>query len=233
MRTLVAVVACALLLGLATGAVAEAPAASGDAAAAGGPPASPPKGAAEARATVERLNALYLDVMKNAKRLGYEGRYQRLDASLARLFDFPAMARLSVGSRWKQLDPEQQRELSEVFGRLTAATYARRFVGWGGERFEITSVEPSMQGTLFVRTRIELPEKPGHDLDYRLRETRDGWRILDVFFDGTVSELALRRSEYTAVLDRSGFDGLIATLQEQIADLASGKAAPPGGLGTG
>jgi phospholipid transport system substrate-binding protein len=63
-------------------------------------------------------------------------------------------------------------------------------------------------------------------LDYRLRSGPDGWRIIDVFMNGTVSELALRRSEYSAVLDRDGFDGLIAALDGKIAEFATKPAVP-------
>lgn len=178
-------------------------------------------GDAGARATVERLDAVYLDVMKNAVQLGYSGRFARLEPALAKAFDFAAMARLSVGGRWKDLSPAQQAKLVQTFGRLSVATYAGRFTGYSGERFEILGEEPSAQGTVLVRTRVVLGEKDPIQLDYRLRSGPNGWRIIDVFLDGTVSELALRRSEYTAVLDRDGFDALIAALDEKIAAFAT------------
>jgi phospholipid transport system substrate-binding protein len=177
--------------------------------------------AAQARATVEQLNAVCLDVMKNAQKLGYTGRYARLAPVLQKTFDFAAMARLSLGGRWKDLSPEQQARFVETFGKLSVATYAGRFVGYTGERFEILGEEASTQDTLLVRTQVVIPEKEPVQLDYRLRAAAAGWRIIDVFFDGTVSELALRRSEYTAVLDRDGFDGLIAALHEKIEGFAA------------
>jgi phospholipid transport system substrate-binding protein len=178
------------------------------------------------RATVEKLDEVYLDVMKNAAKLGFDGRFAKLEPALARSYDFPAMARLSLGGRWKDLSPEQQAKLVATFGRLSVATYAGRFTGYTGERFEILGEEPSTQGTVLVRTRVVVPEKEPVQLDYRLRSGPDGWRIIDVFLNGTVSELALRRSEYGAVLDRDGFDALIQSLNEKIAGFA-GKSAVP------
>lgn len=180
------------------------------------------------RATIERLDSAYLDVMKNAARLGYDGRAAALAPVLTKTFDFAAMARLSVGGRWKALTPEQQAKLADTFGRLTVATYAGRFTGHAGEHFEIVGEEPSTQATVLVRTRVVSPEKEPIQLDYRLREGSDGWRVIDVFMNGTVSELALRRSEYSAVLDRDGFDGLIAALEAKIAEFAVKPVAAPG-----
>ena len=173
------------------------------------------------RATVERLDAVYLDVMKNAVKLGYDGRFAKLEPALSRGFDFPAMARLSVGGRWKDLTPVQQAKFVATFAKLSVATYAGRFTGYAGERFEILGEEPSTQGTVLVRTRVVAPGKDPVQLDYRLRSGSDGWRIIDVFLNGTVSELAVRRSEYAAVLDRDGFDALISALDQKIAGFAA------------
>ena len=56
----------------------------------------------------------------------------------------------------------------------------------------------------------------------RLRKTDEsGWQIIDVYLDGTVSELALRRSEYSALIKREGFQALLAKLDERIETLSS------------
>jgi len=179
-----------------------------------------------ARVTIERLDAAYLDVMKNAVKLGYAGRFEKFEPVLSKSFDFAAMARLSVGGRWKDFTPAQQAKLTETFGKLSVATHAGRFIGYSGERFEIVGEEPSTQGTVLVRTRVVIPGKEAVQLDYRLHAGQEeGWRIIDVFMNGTVSELALRRSEYSAVLDRDGFDGLITALDGKIADFATKPAA--------
>lgn len=180
------------------------------------------------RAVIETLEEAYLGVMKQAEALGYAGRFAKLEPALERAFDFAAMARLSIGGRWKDLSPEQQKKFVETFQRLSVATYASRFTGYSGEKFEVVGEEPSTQGTVLVRTRVVIPDKDPVQLDYRLRSGAAGWRVIDVFLDGTVSELALRRSEYSGLLDRSGFDGLIGALDARIAEMAA-KPAPPAG----
>jgi phospholipid transport system substrate-binding protein len=182
-------------------------------------------GAGSARETVETLDASYVAVMKEATKLGYAGRVAKLEPVLTKAYDFSAMARLSIGGRWKDLSPEQQTRLADTLGKLSVANYAARFTGYSGERFEIVGEEPSAQDTVLVRTRVVVPGKDPVQLDYRLRAGADGWRIIDVFLNGTVSELAMRRSEYGAVLDRDGFDGLLAALDQKIADFAT-KPAP-------
>ena len=63
----------------------------------------------------------------------------------------------------------------------------------------------------------------GMYLDRRKTESGD-WKIVDVYLKGTVSELALRRSDFTATLDREGFPALLKSIDAKNADLAAGKA---------
>jgi phospholipid transport system substrate-binding protein len=180
------------------------------------PPASP---------VVEKLHDTLLSTMKQADALGFEGRYERLEPVLRSTFDFDFMAEKAVGRHWRSLSDEDQERMRDVFARFTLSTYANRFSGFSGERFEIRSEQPAPRDTVFVRTELV---RPGGDepieINYRLHRTDAGWRIIDVLLRGTVSELALRRSEYSSVIKRDGFETLLAELEEKIADLASGEA---------
>jgi phospholipid transport system substrate-binding protein len=103
---------------------------------------------------------------------------------------------------------------------VTSANYAGRFTGYSGQQFKTLGVEPSSHETMIVRTELENPDGDDVTLNYRLRETPEGWRIIDVYLNGTVSELALRRSEYSSLIKRDGFESLVDTVDQRVADLA-------------
>jgi len=174
------------------------------------------------------FNESLLGVMKDAETLGYQGRYDKLAPLLAKNFDLPFMARFALGRAWKDLDEAQQAKWQEKFIEVTTATYAGRFKGDSGGHFENLGEEPAAQDTLFVKTKLIIPDADNVELTYRVRPTGGSWRIIDVYLNGTVSELALRRSEYSSVLKREGFDKLVELVDQKIADLAAGKvdAAP-------
>jgi phospholipid transport system substrate-binding protein len=176
-------------------------------------------------AVVERLHSALIAVMKQAETLGYRGRYQQLTPVLPGCFDLPFMAQKSVGRYWKAAAPEDQQALVETFIRYSIANYAGRFEGYSGQHFETLGQEPAPRGTVLVRTQLIDPTGEDVKLDYRLREVDEGWRIIDVFLNGTVSELALRRSEYSTLIQRDGFQALIAALDERIDELAEADPA--------
>jgi phospholipid transport system substrate-binding protein len=172
-------------------------------------------------AVVEQLHAALIGVMKDASTLGYEGRYERLEPVLASTFDLAFMAEKSAGRHWKDFSAEQRASWLATFERFTIANYAGRFDGFSGQRFETGAQEAASHETIVVRTTLVNPADEDVQLNYRLRETEAGWRIIDVYLHGTVSELALRRAEYSAALDREGFDKVLADLDRKVADLST------------
>src|SRR5262249_52867170 len=182
----------------------------------------------EADLAVSRIRAFYdslLAVMKQADRLGIQGRYDKLAPAIRATFDFAAMTRIAVGPDWNGIAPGQQSDLIESFTRMTIATYANRFDGYSGERFE---VEPTSEGRStgrIVRTKLVPSTGEPVTLNYLMRGSGDNWRIVDVYLTGTISELATRRSEFTAILKTGGPDALIESLRKQADRLMRSPAA--------
>ncbi|MEE8332821.1 MAG: ABC transporter substrate-binding protein [Alphaproteobacteria bacterium] len=162
---------------------------------------------------VDDFHAVLLDVMKNAKALGVKGRYERLAPEIARRFDSQLMIALATGRYWRRAAPAQRQTLVSAFRRLSTATYAARFTGYSGQKFELLSVEPGPRKTLIVQSRIVEPRIQPVALNYVLRNSATGWRIVDVLVKSGISELAVRRSEYRAILKSGGIPRLISSLK--------------------
>lgn len=178
---------------------------------------------AAATQVVERLHDSILDCMKNAKDLGFDGRYEKMDAIVAETFDLPFMARSSIGKQWRALDVDGQRAWLDLSRRLSATNYAYNFDGWSGERFETVGADHGTRDTVRVRTKLVQELDPDIRFDYRLRERDGAFRVIDIQLDGTVSELALRRADYTSTIDRSGYDQLVTDLEKKIDEMSSTK----------
>jgi len=169
-----------------------------------------------ARDVVERLHATLLDVMQRAETLGYRGRAEVLAPVLEASYDLPLMARVTVGRHWRKLDDEQRRRLVAAFSRLTVATYALRFDGYSGQRFEVTSQSPAGEAEVVVRSRILSGDGDPVALAYLVRRDGERWRIVDVYLKDKYSELARRRAEFSGIIRRQGFDALIAAIDDKV-----------------
>lgn len=194
---------------------------------AGGADSSPPEAAPNGSngspvEVVKQLNASLQKVLEESEQLGYKGRVERLSPVLDAAFDFEYMAGKTVGRHWSSLSPEQQKRWVEIFSELTDATYAGRFDRFSGQTFEFIDEQPGANGSVIVRSKVVSPAEDDVDLSYRLGKKTAGWKVIDVYYNGTVSELALRRADYSSVLKRDGFEALIAQVNKKIAKLSAG-----------
>ena len=179
---------------------------------------------AEAVATVDRLHAALVEIMKNAESLGFQGRLDYVEPVVLESFDFPFITQFALGRYWSTLDDAQKTGMVDVFSRWTVAHYAARFDDYSGETFEVVSAATERRARELVRTVLRRGGGSREDvtLDYLLHEVDGAWRIINVIANG-VSDLSLKRADYGAVMSARGYDGLVERLNNQIAEFASGK----------
>jgi phospholipid transport system substrate-binding protein len=176
---------------------------------------------AGARQTVDKLNTVLLDVMKNAKTLGYQGRHKKLDPIVRDTHDFNAIARIALGSHWNNLNDAQKQSFIQRLTDLSIATYAAQFNGYAGEEFKFESEQGMRSGRVLVRYALTAPREKPVKFEYIMTQTSDGqWNIVNIIVDG-ISDLALKKAQYTSVIDREGFDSLMNKLSQKITDYAS------------
>jgi phospholipid transport system substrate-binding protein len=164
--------------------------------------------------TIQSLYANLLGAMRNGSTLGESGRFAQLQPVIRRSFDLPVMARLSVGPTWAGLSSAQQQQVTDSYGRYISATYADRFDSYDGQKLQVTGERPAPSGDI-VSSRIVKANGEPVELDYLMRQDGGSWQIADIYVDGTISEVATRRSEFGAILRSQGVDGLIEALNRK------------------
>jgi len=164
-----------------------------------------------------------LTTMRNGPTLGQSGRYARLAPVVDRVFDVPSMTRLAVGPTWATLPPAQQQQLIDAFRHYVAATYADRFDSYSGQQLQVTGERP-YNADVVVQTKIVKSDGDTTTLDYLMHQNQGSWQISDVFLDGTISQLAIQRSEFHSILRREGVDGLVMALNRKVDLLGKGVA---------
>lgn len=175
---------------------------------------------AGAVAVIDRFYGVLLAVMKTAKRSSFDQRYASLAPAVAAAFNLPMMARIAIGPDWSRLTGDQRQRLDAAFARYTISEYAARFDDFNGERFEVTPGPLANPNGLIVASRIIKSNGEPVALNYLMRQDDVGaWKVIDVYLDGTISQLAARRSEFVSVLQRSGPEGLVELIERRAAAL--------------
>jgi len=169
----------------------------------------------KAEAVVADLNTTLINVMTNAVRLGYKGRYEVLNPVIRKDFDLPFIARVAVGRYWRGFSAKERSELVERFSALSVSTYASRFNKFSGEKLTLESSKAGRRGRVLVRTRLVKSNGDFITMDYVLHRRNGRWYIINVIAKG-VSDLSLKRAQYTSVIKSEGVKALIAKFNEKI-----------------
>ncbi len=168
--------------------------------------------------TIERFNSAILEAMALGDAAGIYSRYQIIYSAVGEAFDMKVLCRATVNHvHWRTWTPQQQANYVETLQRYQSAALADRFGSGSNISFVIVRSIDAPRGTKVVETRIVRPGEDKEDigLDYRMVKRSDRWRIIDVYLDSRVSEVAMRRSEYSQVIRDEGYDALIAALERQ------------------
>jgi phospholipid transport system substrate-binding protein len=174
-------------------------------------------------APIQHLNDGLLQVMKAGTATPFRQRFNMLTPVIDSVFDLDAILRQSVGSAWASMPPDQQDSLRQAFRRYTVSSYVNSFDSFNGQKFTVDpQTRPVGNNEQVVNTRITSASGEAHALDYVMRDTGAGWRVVDVLADGSVSRVAVQRSDFRRLLARGGAPALAQSLASKSMDLSDG-----------
>ena len=128
--------------------------------------------------------------------------------------DFQRMTSASVGRYWREATPEQQKQLQEQYKILLVRTYSGALAQVQDQTVELKPMRTNPDDKeVVVRTEVKGRGDP-IQLDYRLEQTPDGWKIYDVNVLG-VWLVQSYRSSFAQEIGANGVDGLIKKLTER------------------
>jgi len=179
----------------------------------------------DATAPIAALNRGLLAGMRAGKAVPFTQRFATLAPLVEGAFDIPGILQASVGPRWAALPPAQQSQLLDVFRRFTVASYVANFDSYGGEKLELLPESRNVGADQVVASQIVPANGTPTRIDYVMRRTSAGWRAVDVLLNGSISRVAVQRSDFRSLLGSGDATPLIQSLQRKIADLSGGALA--------
>lgn len=166
-----------------------------------------------AAAHIQSYYQKLMPTIEQAGRLTVQERYKRFMPAITDSFDLATMTRLAVGPPWKSFSPAQQAAVREAFTHFIVADYASQIKDYSGERFVVDpqTAPASRAGGEIVKTKLLQSSGRTVIINYLVR----GGRVIDVYLNGTISDLATRRDEFASIIASGGADGLIKRLRER------------------
>jgi phospholipid transport system substrate-binding protein len=137
-----------------------------------------------------------------------KSRYEKLKPAVEQAFDISGMTALSVGPSWPSIPAADQKALTDAFERMTIANYAGNFDSYSGEKFIVDPAVIARGSEKLVKSTLKPTSGAAIPFNYRVHEVNGAWKIVDVYLNGNISQLAQKRSDFGATLKASGPQGL-------------------------
>ena len=149
-------------------------------------------------------------------------RYQMLEPAVQRALNLPVILQNSVGLLWPQIPQNQQARLLKVFTQYTVASYIHSFDSYNGQSFRLLPGTRNISTGEIVQTELVPPSGSPTKLNYVMTNNNGQWQATDVLFEGTISKVAMERSDFSSLVSPGNASQLISVLQRKVASLSGG-----------
>ena len=167
---------------------------------------------------IETFDAALIRAMKAGG--SAQSRVKVMAPAVDETFDIPAMVGFAVGPSWASTSAEDKAAVISAFRRFTVASYAKNFSSFDGQKI---AVDPNVLTRLpdkLVKTNMTSNGGgPSVTLGYRMRQSGGTWKVIDVLYNGSISQLTTQRSDFSGTLAAGGIKALVAKLDGQTAKL--------------
>ena len=163
------------------------------------------------QSTADKVFAFYGDENTD------ERRAKAFREVLTATFELRTIARFTLGRYWRIASADQRREYRRLFEDFLVLAYANRFRDLSGVKLRVATVLTINKRDKLVRSEVDPGGgRPPIRIDWRVRETKQGLRIVDVIVDG-ISMGVTQRDQFAAAIRSAGgkVDGLLAMLRDK------------------
>ena len=143
--------------------------------------------------------------------LDQEGKNKQIIEIVTPLFDFPLMAKLSLGRKyWPGLAAEKRHNFTELFTKRLKESYLDDLNLYTDEKVVFKT---PVQVKRKIKIHTELVSKDNKiSMLYKFHKSKHGWLIYDIEIQG-VSIISTYRSQFDQVLSKGTIDELLLKLE--------------------
>ena len=158
------------------------------------------------------VNELHESLIKISNKTINSDNLELIDDVVKNSYDLEKMGKIIIGVDWKQMDTKSQKEFINVFKRFISVNYFRRFNKINELDFEhqtVTDIEDKFKLARVILTA----DNEKFKIDYLLGFKNEKWKIFDVLIDGSISEVATKKSDFKKIIKEEGVSGLVKNLR--------------------
>lgn len=145
-------------------------------------------------------------------------RRQALKKTISTIFDYPEMAKRSLGKHWNDRKPQEKKQFTELFATLLEDSYAGKIESYNNEKIVYIKEFQEDDDHAVVKSKVVTAARDEFSLDYHLFKQNGKWMVYDVVIEG-VSLVSNYRSQFNKIITANGYEKLVKKLQSKNEEL--------------
>ena len=140
---------------------------------------------------------------------------KKVQSVISNTYNVERMLALIIGEVWNKSIYKDQMVLTKVFEEYIAKNYILRFKNIKSLEFEKLEIMKAGKNYRMAKTKLIINSKDIVPLNYLLDQTNNSWKIFDVLIDGSISEIATKKSEFKSFTNQDDLKPLLEALQKK------------------
>ena len=162
--------------------------------------------------TLEKLHNSLLDIGLNKIS---ENDKDILNTVIKNTYAVNKMSKTILGKYWLEASDIEKSEFSKIFVEFISSNYLKRFANANKLEIKYRKTEEIGEKYIMVFTQFNFTGNDSLKINYLLLKINKDWKIFDVLLDGSISEIATKKSEFNKILEKGGVNSLIKMLSEE------------------
>jgi len=130
------------------------------------------------------------------------------------VFDYTELSKRTLAQHWRAFTPEQQKEFTQLFGKLLRTVYMDRIMAYTNEKVVFAKATNLSEDTAEVQSEVVTASK-SIPIHYRMISRDGSWKVFDVVVEG-ISLVQNYRSQFRDILSKQSPQDLLKILREKV-----------------
>ena len=164
-------------------------------------------------ATLDQLHTTIKEISENKldkTKINYVGEV------VSNSYDIKKMSKIILGKFWAESTVHEKAKFVEKFTLYISSNYINRFKDKKDFNYEYEDIDKIGENYRLAHTIFKFGETEKLKVNYMLIKKDDKWFIFDVLLNGSISEIATKKSEFHETLNNGGITSLISLIDKNL-----------------
>ena len=131
-------------------------------------------------------------------------------------YDIKKMSKIILGNSWTLSNSSERERFIKVFNLYISSNYIDRFQNSKEFNYQYEGIDTLGENYRIAYTIFKFGETERLKINYMLIKNHNKWLIFDILLNGSISEIATKKSEFKETLSDGGINSLISLISKKL-----------------